>query len=83
MMSDKEKVIETLEHCKQLDFDMAKPTQDAIDYVLALLKSQPQIVRCKDCKHGKPDACGDGVDCDGAWHDDEWFCADGEKKDGE
>ena len=35
------------------------------------------IVRCKDCKHGEPGACGDGIDCDGVWHDDEWFCADG------
>ena len=39
------------------------------------------IVRCKDCKHGEPGACGDGVDCDGVWHNDDWFCADGEKKD--
>lgn len=40
----------------------------------------PQIVRCKDCKHGKPGACGDDVDCDGVWHDDNWFCADGERR---
>ena len=41
---------------------------------------QPEIVRCKNCKHGEPGACGDGVDCDGVWHDDNWFCADGERK---
>ena len=40
-----------------------------------------EIVRCKDCKHGEPGACGDGVDCDGVWHDADWFCADGERKD--
>lgn len=40
-----------------------------------------QIVRCKECKHGEPGACGDGIDCDGVWHDDNWFCADGEVKD--
>ena len=39
-MLDREKIIETLEHSRQLDFDMAKPTQDAIDYALAFLKEQ-------------------------------------------
>ena len=39
-----------------------------------------ELVRCKDCKHGEPGACGDGVDCDGVWHGDDWFCADGERK---
>ena len=42
-----------------------------------------KVVRCKNCKHGEPGACGDGVDCDGVWHDDDWFCADGEPKEGE
>ena len=37
------------------------------------------IVRCKDCKDGEPGACGDGVDCDGVWHEEDWFCADGER----
>ena len=39
-----------------------------------------QVVRCKDCKNGEPGACGYGIDCDGVWHDDDWFCADGERK---
>lgn len=38
------------------------------------------LVLCKDCKHGEPGACGDGVDCDGVWHNDDWFCADGEQR---
>lgn len=38
------------------------------------------VVRCKDCKHGKPGACGYGVDCDGVWHDGDWFCADGKRR---
>lgn len=42
------------------------------------LKEYPSIIRCKDCKHGEPGACGYGVDCDGVWHNDDWFCADGE-----
>ena len=40
---------------------------------------RPEIVRCRDCKHGEPGACGYGVDCDGVWHNDDWFCADGER----
>ena len=47
----------------------ATPTIDAVP-----------VVRCKDCKHGEPGACGYGVDCDGVWHDADWFCADGERR---
>ena len=39
-----------------------------------------EIVRCKDCEHGEPGDCGYGVDCDGVWHYDDWFCADGTYK---
>ena len=38
------------------------------------------IVRCKDCKYGEPGNCGYGIDCEGVWHDDDWFCAAGERK---
>ena len=40
-----------------------------------------ELVRCKDCKYGEPGACGDGVDCDGVWHDADWFCAAGKRRD--
>lgn len=51
-MIDREKVIEALEHCRQLDFDMKKPTQDAIDNALALLKEQEAEKKCcKDCEY--------------------------------
>ena len=39
-----------------------------------------ELVLCKDCKNGEPGACGDGIDCDGVWHSDDWFCADGERR---
>ena len=39
-----------------------------------------ELVRCKNCKHGEPGACGYGIDCDGFWHEDDWFCADGERE---
>lgn len=38
------------------------------------------VVRCKNCTHGEPGVCGDGVVCDGVWHENDWFCADGEYK---
>mgnify|MGYP007013865240 CR=1 FL=1 len=44
-------------------------------------KRDDELVRCKDCKYGEPGACGYGVDCDGVWHDADWFCADGKRRD--
>ena len=43
------------------------------------MKEQPQIVLCKDCKYGEAYDDG-GVICEAIWHDDDWFCADGERK---
>ena len=63
-------------------FDKKAIEQEKND-IISMLKEQPQIVRCKDCKYGEPGACGDGVDCDGIWHDNDWFCADGEHKEGQ
>ena len=40
---DRDKVIEELEHCRQLDFEMKKPTQVAIDNALAFLKELEPI----------------------------------------
>ena len=53
--------------------------QDVIEY----LESQPQVVRCKDCKwryfleSGKY-MCRMLVN---GWHNPDWFCADGKPKD--
>ena len=42
------------------------------------------LTTCKNCKHGEPYPDGDGeiygIVCDGCWHDDNWFCADGDPK---
>ena len=57
-----------------------------LDDALALLKEQPQIVRCKDCKEcyfasnriqsEQTFACGKhGIDVT-----QDWFCADGEMR---
>ena len=50
-----------------------------------LLKAQPQIVRCKDCKHGcisKDETGQDIVECFQMYRTRklDWFCADGEPK---
>lgn len=54
---------------------------------LALLKEQEPVVRCKDCRYGQ--YCTDGettYQCFkwnsnefGALHEQDWFCADGER----
>ena len=43
---------------------------------LKLLREQPKVVRCKDCKHYMTIHCT----CDGCCISDDWFCADGEEK---
>ena len=50
-----------------------------IEKLNAVLKEQPQIVRCKDCKHRNTIYCF--KDEQGFGTDDDWFCADGEVKD--
>ena len=54
---------------------------------LELLKEQPQIVRCKDCKHGKINPYERYTTCFhvgsclyGNTRKSDWFCADGERK---
>ena len=45
-------------------------------------KRDEEIVRCKDCKHydSETQSCLDGLD--GIFQPD-WYCADGERKDGD
>ncbi len=48
--------------------------------------AQPEIIRCKDCKHRDPEdhKCDCGHDI--LWQlprPDDWFCGDGERKDGD
>ena len=52
---------------------------------LAMLKEQPEIVRCKDCKHYKdgfcynPNTFDDEKTCGNTTPD--WYCADGKRAD--
>ena len=50
---------------------------------LALLKEQEAVVRCKDCKRRGTYDCPVYVGGDGMCSEpDDWFCADGERKEG-
>ena len=55
---------------------------DYLSDAIELLKEQPEIVRCKDCKHGRLYA-KNSVDCEfnELAKDADFFCADGVKKD--
>ena len=90
--------------CKQ-GCDACVPMHDGDDYcdidmlckVLALLKEQEAVVRCKDCKwwdkkdespYGYCHACKHGYSSPN-WeigiyrtYKGDWFCADGERKEG-
>jgi len=105
-MTDREKVIKGLEccahtdgsNCKYCPYDITGEDCTALMAMdaLALLKEQeplrqPEIVRCKDCKHATMTADGkmckycamdtdDFGDQRDVYHDANWFCADGERK---
>ena len=99
-MTDRENVINGLRSIKTYLASQAIETTDSfaregfiesqkdIDDALALLKEQEAVVRCKDCKHGKPHPCAEYVTCFdeysclyGNTRAADWFCADGVKKD--
>ena len=45
-----------------------------------------EIVRCKDCKHKEKDGISEGFhycNVNGLQVTDDWFCADGKRKDGD
>ena len=58
----------------------------AHDALVLLIKEQPEIVRCKDCKHScdytdiYPDRIAYKCIKNGGYHNDDWFCADGERR---
>lgn len=74
MMDRKLIVNELMQYCDSLDENCPVILLDS----LALLKEQPQIVRCKDCKHYKDGKCFYTMRRHGL--KDDWFCADGERK---
>lgn len=92
-MIDREKVIKEFELFIK-EFHPACTSEgvelDMFREVLALLKEQEAVVKCKDCKYGHQ-LCADYISCEISEesesgchlsHKPEWFCADGRKKDG-
>lgn len=56
----------------------------SIDTLETVLSEQPTIVRCKDCKRRGTYDCPVYVGGDGMCSEpDDWYCADGERKEGQ
>ena len=82
-MTDREKFIKVLNDAltakKNYPWEKAEMSFEFIEMLLKLMKSQPEIVRCKDCKkHGTYDCHITSLT--GQTSADDWFCADGERK---
>lgn len=92
-MTEREDTIKTLErvlgltHKNSLTVTIPRLTAKR---AVSLLKEQPEIVRCKNCKHGKPveavfddryecHLLGSYISSDFALPPD-WFCGDGEAR---
>ena len=98
-MADKETIMTWLKKCgnggcsSRCPYDDLGPDkcyETLMTDALKLLKSQPEIVRCKNCKHGKPveavfddryecHLLGSYISSDFALPPD-WFCGDGEAR---
>ena len=94
-MPDREKVIKGLETCSDVyygadgacsscpysqtngDRCLAELVHDAI----AMLNEQPEIVRCKDCKHWDSEEHDCNIKIGWFACGADWFCADGERRD--
>lgn len=82
-MPDREKVTAQCEWAIKQPSSTIIESKKFYEEILALLKEQPGIVRCKDCKHRDPEdgKCDSGHDIQ--WQlprTDDWFCADGKRK---
>ena len=99
-MPDREKVIKGLEICVNMvpgkydcykcpyEIDGSDCEINSTNDAIALLKEQPEIVRCKDCKHWSAERINDYNKCK-RWINvgvnnfatmGDWFCADGERR---
>lgn len=84
-------VLDKMPLCSECDpSNMPYPCVDCEDAFLMAIDAlrQPEIVRCKDCKHykesqqGVPRTENRRYVCDEFNPDDDWFCADGERENG-
>ena len=67
---------DALELLKEQKTEISKISKEYLELVGKASK-QPQIVRYKDCKHNHDKYCP----TIGVFVTDDWFCADGERKD--
>ena len=80
---DVNKVIDSMQECLDEPIDEKHSVAYfAFEKIIECLKQEPtvdavEVVRCKDCKYFKTPLCENEDN-----HDD-WFCADGERKDGD
>jgi len=96
-MSDREKTIKGLEYCSELQtcfgcpYCKGSPTcqDDLCKDALQLIKEQPEIIRCKDCKYIErlpwlDDEAFKAMVCRKhnytGMRKEDFFCADGERK---
>lgn len=80
-MTTKEKAILWLNSFVKNKEPMTLIPKQLIRLMYEALTEQPDIVRCKDCKHYRP---GRLIECAKIHHSKqsrEWFCADGERRD--
>ena len=98
VMLDKKKLIEGLEMAKDV-IDIWIPMFEErsatafIEEAIAVLKTQPQIVRCKDCRwseyqtryNATTGVRKKGLYCrkEHTFNDDDWYCPKGKPKGGE
>lgn len=88
MIDRRTQVMSWLEGLAQDDWPMYhsdSEVQEIAKAALALMEEQPEIVKCKNCKHGEP--CNEDIYCtkdigtiESSVHKPEWFCADGERR---
>lgn len=50
------------------------------DGIIQLPSAQPEIIHCKDCKHGMYDVMCKFYWCHGVAHSANWYCADAERR---
>ena len=60
---------------RYIDADALKiPSEEIIAKMLINSAPSIDIVRCRECKHREEYPCK-------VYHDDDWYCADGERED--
>ena len=67
------------------DFDLGKAAQwsDDVDAIKALPSAQPEIIRCRECKHMQKDEIFHQCWCNGNEVKEDHFCGYAERKEDE